>query len=170
MNFKPLDTYKVLNEHKCSTSTFINWHITEVLRSIKRKLTLKRKYSDPFTVVVVRDIHKDVFYELFRCIRDFRSGVGIETKTERNKKGQPTVRSITFTHFGHFRYHAQQLTALGEDDVKNFLAKSFSCKSCAKVLATKENPITITFKYSTNTMTLKSHYVTKNVYGNVTSY
>ena len=102
MNFKPLDTYKVLNEHKCSTSTFINWHITEVLRSIKRKLTLKRKYSDPFTVVVVRDIHKDVFYELFRCIRDFRSGVGIETKTERNKKGQPTVRSIIFTHFGHF--------------------------------------------------------------------
>ena len=121
-------------------------------------------------MVVSRDVHEGTFYQLFRCIRDFKSAVGIETNTITNKKGKPTVRSITFKHFGHFRYHAEHLSKLSGDDVKDFLRKSFPCKSCGKVLATEEKPITITFKYATKTMTLKCHYITKNVYGNVTSY
>lgn len=170
MNFKPLDTYSVLSDHKQKSFDLIKWHITEVLKSIKRKLTLKRKYSDPFTAVVIRDIHSDTFYQLFRCIRDFRSQVGIKTKTEKNKKGKPTLRMITFSHFGHFRFHVGKLTGLSEREVKDHLSKIFPCKSRGQVLATEEKPITISFKCSTNVMTVKCHFQTKNVYGNVTSY
>lgn len=166
----PLDTYKVLKSHKSSTFNLVKWHFEDILKSIKRKLTLKRKYSDPFTCNVSRDIHHDTFYQVFRCIRDYVPSIAVYTEVKRNKK-KVTGYNIKFEHIGPFTFHLSQLAEELKDTVSSeFLRKTFACGSRAKVVATKDKPLVINYKCSTNVMTMICHFETKNSYGNVTSY
>ena len=57
-NVRSLQSYEVLKRHNNASCELIEWHFTEIAKSIKRKITLKRKVTDPFTCTVSRDIHK----------------------------------------------------------------------------------------------------------------
>ena len=43
MSFQPLETYAVLKKHKSDSYELVSWHFSEILKSINRKITLKKK-------------------------------------------------------------------------------------------------------------------------------
>jgi len=169
-NVKSLQSYEVLKRHNNASCELIEWHFTEIAKSIKRKITLKRKFTDPFTCTVSRDIHKTIFYQAFIAVRDYETKFGTQTAVSRNKKNIVTGYSITFEHFGAFKFHLSKLCNQSKQEVANLLSKSFSCGSKGKVIVTNEKPAVITYNCTRNSLTLKCHYETVNVYGNTTSY
>lgn len=166
-----MNTYEILDNHKAETCKLVEWHFTEVTKSIKRKITLKRKFSDPFTCTVNRDLHKDIFYQVFRAIRDYKIQFGTLTEVTRNKKNIVTSYSIFFEHLGSFKYHISKLCKRDKKEIADlYFSKVFSCGSKANIVVTKEKPAVITFKCTRSILTSKCHYTTVNKYGNTTSY
>ena len=159
-SFKPavLETYEVLRSYDCKIFTIIQWHFEEILKGINRKLTLKRKFTDPFTCTVSREIFKDTFYQVFRAIRDYKITVGTYTNVIRNKKKVITGYSFRFVHFGAFKYHFSQLAITEKSVVEQSLSKPFPCGSIANVVITEEKPLEISYKCSSSTLVLKCHF------------
>ena len=168
--FKPLDTYEVLKTNNVLVYDITKWHFEKFLIAINKRLTLKRKYTDPFKVTTTREINKTVFYEIFRALRDFVPHTGITASTEKNKKGSIALYKIQFNHFGTFIYHSSLLTGLSKSEVKKQINKTFSTGCKANVVITDEKPAEIIFKVSTSVCTVKCNFVTINRFGNVTSY
>ena len=170
-NQQPLETYEVLKSNQTSIFEIVQWHFEEIIKGINRKISLKKKYKDPFTCIVTRDIHPSTFYQVFRAIRDYKITFGTKAEVFKNKRKQVTGYSLSFTHFGALKFHLCQLTEKEKEDIeKEFLSKSFACGSRAKVVASDQKPFVITYKCSTSSLTLKCHYETTNSYGNVTSF
>ena len=167
---KPLQSYEILNKHQIETGKLIEWHFIEIVKSLKRKITLKRKFTNPFTCTVTRDLHKNTFYEVFRAVRDFEVKFGTHTSVLRNKKNCITSYTIIFEHFGALKFHLSKLTKKDKTEVVEFLSKSFSCGSKAEIIATEEKPVVLCYRCSNNILTLKCHYKIENVYGRLTSF
>ena len=145
----------------------VKWHFIEILASIQRRITLKRKFKDPFTCVVYRDIHKNIFYQAFRAIRDYPIQFGTFTEVLRNKKNVIIGYSIKFEHLGAFKFHLKQLA---DEDTSNSLSKKFTTGSSAAVVVTPEKPATLNYKVSNSSLTIRVQYEIKNKYGVMTSY
>ena len=171
-HFKPLETYKVLREKDIKISTIIEWHFEEVLKSLNRKISLKRKYKDPFTCIVFRELHTETFKQVFRAVRDYKVqiGTGVKASTTSNKKKETTSYTLTFTCYGPAKYHLRQLANKTESFINKLFTKTFACGSVGKIVITEEKPLGITYKCSTSTMQLKCYYTTTNSFGNVTSF
>lgn len=165
-----LDTYKVLQEEKTSIYEIVNWHFVKILKLLNNRLSLKRRFKNPFLSTVSREINKEIFYRAYRAVRDFPSSIGQSCHTERNKKGTILSYNLKFSHRGTFVHHLSKLCRLSHGEVKELLKKTFpnSCKG--KYIISEEKPIIITYKLSTSICVLKAHFETINKYGNVTSY
>lgn len=169
---KPLESYKSLREKKCLIANTINWHFEEVLKSIGRKVTLKRKFKDPFICTVYREIYIDTFKQVFRAVRDYKTNIGFTTatKTTGRRGSKVSEYSLTFTHLGVAKFHLAQLVNGNKDLVEKAFLKKFTCGSVGKVVVSEEKPLTITYKCSSSNMELKCHFITINSFGNVTSF
>ena len=168
MSFQPLETYEVLKKHKSDSYELVSWHFSEILKSINRKITLKKKLTEPFLCTVVREIHVNIFYQIFRAIRDYKITFGTETSELRNSKKQVTSYSVKFSHFGAFRYHLGQLSGKEKEEVVTLLKKTFPTGGNGNVVVSEEKPVILTYKVST--LVLKCHFETVNRYGHVTSF
>ena len=126
MSFQPLESYEFLKEHKSETFEIVVWHFGEIIQSVHRKISLKQKFSEPFTCLVVREVYPKVFYEIIRAIRDYKIKLGVETSVSRNSKNQVAAYSVKFTHIGVFQYHFGQLSNKGKEEISALLNKTFS--------------------------------------------
>ena len=161
------EPYKILKEHQLSTFTIVQWHFQSVLKSVKRKITLRQSFRNPFTIVLSETIYKDVYYQAYRVICDYPIHFGTKTKTVK-KSGVVKSYEIKFTAIQSLRFHLKQLSNL--DDADQYLKKSFPHGEKGEVLVSEEQPALFFFKVSTNTLTVTMNFSLKNQHGTVFTF
>jgi len=168
--FQELETYEVLKQKNVLVFEIVKWHFQKILSGVNKRLTLKRKFTDPFIASLSREIISNVFFEVYRAVRDFVPFYGFKTSCERNKKGKVVQYHIEFVHLGTFIHHFKELTGLPKTSIKNFIKKTFSTGCKANVVISEEKPFSLTYKLTTSVVTVRCHFETVNRFGNVTSY
>ena len=168
MSFRPLQSYSVLKEHKSSTYNLVKWHFETIVRSIYRKISLKRKYKDPFTCSIFNTIHKDLFYKGFQAVRDYQIQFGRSIEVIKNRKGEIVTYIVKFEHYGAFKFHLKELS--GVENIEDLFKRTFTCGSIGKIKVSAEKPAALTYKCRTNTLHFHIHYEITNKFGNITSY
>lgn len=157
-----LDVYKVLRDHKTKTSDIIEWHFTTVLENIRRKLSLRQAFNDPFTVKLTVVIFNDIVYQAYRAIRDLPTRVGTHCEIQKkNKKVKGYF--IKFTDICALRHHFKELTNL--EFVNYYFSKTFPNGEKAKLKVTPDEPTTFDYKISTNTLQIRIKYSVINKHG-----
>jgi len=116
-----METYTVLEEKNINIIKLVHWHFGIILQSVKRKISNKQTYRDPFFISTTSIIHSDIFYQVFRAIRDYQTTFGTQTQVLRDSKKKVKQYCITFTHFGAFKFYLKKLS--GEEDVLQYLLK-----------------------------------------------
>ena len=159
---RTLDVYKVLREHRSSTSDIIEWHFLSIIESIRRKLTLRQLFNDPFTVKLATVIYKEVFYQAYRAIRDVHTTFGTYCEAEK-KNRKVKGYTIKFTHISALRYHLKQLTNL--DNVDSYFLKTFPNGEKATLKVTEDQPASFDYKISTSTLLIRIKYSVVNKHG-----
>ena len=163
-----IDTYKYLEKHQSETKKLIHWHFKLVLTSLRRKITLRQKYRDPYTITVSTLVHPEVYYQAFRAVRDFDAKIGFTATTERTAKGKAKLHILKFDRLGVFKYHFKKLS-----DVKNigyYCKKEFKRGETGTLEVSADKPAVVTYKISTGTLTLQCSYVCTNSFGHVVSF
>ena len=115
-----LDSYKELKKYKVNISTLLEWHFSTIICSVSRKLTLKQKFRNPWEISICSLIHRDIFFQAYRAIRDFHIEYGRTVQVTKDKKGDIKLIRIIFTHFGALKYHLHQLSGEKLDIVYQF--------------------------------------------------
>ena len=162
------EPYKILEEHKISTFSVLNWHFQEILKSVNRKITLKQSFRHPFTVVLSATIFKELYYQGYRAVRDYPVQFGTETSTLTNKKGVLKSYEIKFTKIQSLRFHLKQLSGL--EDVDVYLKKKFPHEEKGNVIVSEEDPVVLFFKLSTNTLTITMKFQVMNQHGTICNF
>ena len=154
--------YKVLKEHKSTTFEIVEWHFKSIIESIKRKIILRPNYRDPHTVKISVVIFKQVFYQVYRAVRDYPIQFGISCET--NKKGT-IVKGyvIKFSHIAALRFHLKQLSCVEEID--EYFQRKFKHGERAKLTVSEEDPAVFEYKVSTDTLNIRIKYCVVNKYG-----
>ena len=168
-----MNTYEKLNEAKSETAPLINWHFTRLLTSIKRKLTLKQTFRNPWQFSVVESIHISIFRVIYGAVRDYRSEEGrpqpsVHCKTVHQRSGLAKSYEITFSSFFSLIHHLTKLSN-PEAHILEYLRKVIS-KNEINVVVTEEKPVKLFFKVSTSTLTVTGHFQVKNQYGILCSF
>ena len=168
-HFPQLQTYSILKDHNVSSYTLICWHFELILKSTYRRITLKQSLRHPFTVNITESIHKELYYQAFRAVRDYHTPFGTTSETIKDKKGFAKTYKLTFTRIQSLHFHLGKLS--GKDDIKKtYLEKSFPHGEKGKIVVSVEEPAIFFFKTSTNTLTVTMKYQMTNQYGTVCSY
>ena len=150
--------YNLLERRQISLSALWAWHLERIIGAMRRKISFREKIKDPWKIKVEEFIHRDVFVQWYRVLRDFRTEHGRTLdKTEKQY-------TISFHHLGTFMYHLKQLS--GKENVIAF-SKKVKTGSTASVIATAAQPVKITYNISKSTLLFELHYQVINKYGNV---
>ena len=56
-----LDSYKSLRDRKLNLGELVEFHIKSIIESVYRKITLKQKYKNPWSVEISGVIYSDIF-------------------------------------------------------------------------------------------------------------
>ena len=163
-----MDTYKHLTSHKSDTGALVHWHFKLVLQSIRRKITSKQTFRDPFTVCVTLLINPDLFFQAYRAVRDYTIQLGIKTECQKTAKKKVKSYSIQFERLGVFKFHIAKLSNC--ENISYYLKKTFKCGGKGAVDVSQEKPAILTYKVSTGTLTLKCFFTYTNSYGHICSY
>lgn len=164
-----MQSYDELRKSEVKVSPVLEWHLKRVLNSIHRKITFKQKFKNPWCVEVVEYLYKDIFYQFFRAVRDYRTSFGRNVDIVREKSGTPKEYILKFSHFGALVFHLNLATNKTCDIAKLF-TKSNPLGNTAEIEVSEEKPAVIRYKIKTGTMTIKMHYCVKNKYGNICSF
>lgn len=163
------EPYKILKEHQLSSFTIVQWHFESILKSIKRRITIRQSFRNPFTIEFTEIIYKEVYYQAYRVIRDYPTQFGTETKTVKNKSGIVKSYEIKFTAIQALRFHLKQLSNI-DDAAEQYLKKSFPHGEKGEVSVSEEQPALFFFKVSTNTLTVTMKFSIKNQHGTVCTF
>lgn len=163
-----MDTYKYLEKHQSETNKIIYWHFKLVLTSLRRKITLRQKYRDPYTITVTTLIHPDIYYQAFRAVRDFETKIGFTAITERTGKGKAKLHIVKFDRLGVFKYHLQKLSNI--KNISHYFKKDFKRSETETIEVSAEKPAVLSYKVSTGTLTFQCSYVCTNSFGHVCSF
>ena len=160
------DSYKYLKEKKVDVVPILKDSIVVLLKSIKRRLSSRASVRNPWKVVVKHHIHRSIFIEFYRAIRDFKSEFGrtISKTFDRKKNLKQIV--IQFNHIGPLKYHLLQAV----DDsivVTNYIKKSIVGGGSAKIVVSAEKPFTFKYDLNKNSLTVNGVYEVVNRYGNI---
>ena len=110
-----LQTYEILKTKKVDIASLLEFHFTQVLNSIRRRLTPRQKFRNPWTIEVQREIFSPAFIELYRAVKDYIISFGREVTVERNSKGVLKLITIKFTHKGAFKFHLSKIAGIAEN-------------------------------------------------------
>lgn len=169
MSFQPLESYEELKKSKIKVSPVLEWHLFRVINSIHRKIIFRQKFRNPWCVEVVEFIHKDIYYQFFRAVRDYHITYGRTETLVCDKSGHPKEYNLKFTHFGAFSFHFEKATNKSVD-IRKLFKKSNAIGNIAEIEISEEKPATVDYKIKTGAMTIKLHYSVKNKFGNVCSF
>ena len=164
-----LDSYKSLRDRKLNLGELVEFHIKSIIESVYRKITLKQKYKNPWSVEISGVIYSDIFIQIYRAIKDYSTAYGRNITTIRDKKGALVSIKIEFIHIGALKLHLKELTG-GNIDIKEYFKRKWSNGCSAKIIATEAKPATLLFKLKTHKYTFNLNYTVKNKYGEICSF
>ena len=152
--------YNILDGKSVSVANLWEWHLPHIVDGISRKLSFRKRIKNPWKISVQEYIIREVFVQWYRVLREFQTEHGRTlTKTERKY-------TISFNHYGTFKFHFTKLSGNSVDLSKKFI-KEDKLGNRAKVVATTRKPIIITYDVRKALMTININYEVTNKYGNV---
>ena len=163
------DTYKSLQQYKTSTSTLVEYHLNNILKAMRIKLKENQTFVNPYNPNFNEKIHPEIFYKIYRTVRDSSNKYGIVCPATKGKKGNKSYQ-MEFKNYEIWNYHATKLHNQKYDPLHNYLFKTFPSKSTAKVIINLDKPLIITYKVSTTTCCLSFFYSLTNQHGTIVSY
>ena len=165
-----MESYERLKTKKTDTAKIIEWHFQTILKNIKRRITFRQRYRNPWHIEVTERIQRDVFIASFKAIRDYTVQFGTTIDIDKDRKGIATKYTITFNHLGAFKFHIHKLSNIEKDKIVKQYFKKMSNNGVAEVSVTDNKVATIEYKCSTSTLKLKLSYTVKNNYGTICSF
>lgn len=164
-----MESYERLKSKKIDVVNLLEWHFTTICKSINKRLTFRQKYKNPWTIELFERVHRGVFIEAFKAIRDFTVEFGRTIAVTRDKKGVATKYIITFTHLGAFKHHLHKLSNLSKDNIA-VLFKKTSDKGTAEVTVTEDKQSVIVYDCRSSNLKVTLSYTVTNKYGAVCSF
>ena len=161
MEFNP---YIVFKSKTISVSEILKFHFEDIAKEIKRKISSRITIRNPWQILISHKIHKDLFFEWYRAVRDYIPSLGVTTSVKRNKRNILTSITITFVRRGTFKFHFNQ--ALSGNSITNYLTKSIG--TCTgNVIVLQDKPVTIIYNMVKGNMKIVLNYQVTNRYGNI---
>ena len=139
------DTYEVGKHENISMAKLLEFHFKEVLCSMQRKLSTKKKLRDRFVILTKERMMKEVFRAAYRMVRDHRVRHGVKASTETKQDGALKSYSLVFTDVVSLRYHVKKLAGVElhsrSDDIQtdNF-TRELKGGNRAEVCCTADKP------------------------------
>ena len=137
---------------------------------ISRRLTPKEKFTNPWKIILHRDIYSFVFIEFYRAIKDYKISFGRNFSVKKDRRGKITSIIIKFIHEGTLLFHLSCVSNKSTSEVKQFFRKTWNNGNRAKVIVNEEKPAVLTYNNLKHTLTFQLHYELKNNYGTVCSF
>ena len=165
-----MESYDRLKAKKTDTQKIVEWHFRTVAETIKRRITFRQNFKNPWSIEILERVQRDVFISAFQAIRDYHIEYGRTLHVERDNKGFGKVYTITFSHLGAFTYHLRKLGGIEKEELSSFFVKTSNINGTAEVNVTTEKPAIFVYKCSTSVLKLTLSYSVKNKYGTVISF
>ena len=162
-------SYERLSSKKIDVSNLLQWHFTNIVKSINRRLSFRQKFKNPWTVELTEIIHRDLFVQAFIAIRDFPATFGRVVYIEKDKKGVSKKYTITFTHLGCMRHHLHKLSGIPKTELDSLFSKE-SKKGIARIVVNAEKKGVIVYDCKNNSLKFNICYEVTNRYGVVCSF
>jgi len=164
------DPYVQLDSKKIEVIKLLHWKFESIVKSLNRRLTFRQKYKNPWMVELTETIHRDIFVQAFKAIRDFPTEFGRALQVVRDRKGTGTHYKITFHHLGCFRHHIHKLSGISKDELDKLFAKKSPTKGKIQVVVTEEKSAVVSFDCKKSLLKLTVYYSVTNRYGVVCSF
>ena len=152
-------SYERFASKECNVSVITEWTFQQILTTVKRRLTFREKYSNPWTVVLVETIHSSIF----QAVRDHIVHHNITLNVQRNRSsGEGEKFSMVFKHLGELVFHLHKLSGISKAEVQSYFLKEGKNDRKAEVILSEEKPFTIKYIVKTSKMTISLYYEIKN--------
>ena len=158
------ESYEILKTKKVKTSVLLEWNFRSILKTVSRRITQRKKFKNPWTVLVSVDIHSSVYLEFYHAVKDYKIEFGRKVVVTRDKKNLIKEVKISFTHRGTLKFHLQQICNC--EQILPF-EKKWSNGNSAKIIVSEEKPAIFTFLKNKHKLTFSLHYKVLNKYGTV---
>jgi hypothetical protein len=160
------NSYAIFQVKKVEILPIVNFQFKILLGKVHRRLSIRQTIRNPWKVVVVESIHRNIILEWFKAVRDHSTRFGRCTEEKRDKKGVLTELFIKFIDIRSFVFHFSKAIDFTNRSAKFYTTKKIrGCK--IRVTASEEHPIIFHFHVRRSKVTLTLHYEVKNRYGNV---
>ena len=149
----------------------MNYHFSEILTSITRKLTEKEKFKNAWQIQVERTIHHSIFNPFHKAVRDFKLNFGrkISYTYYANKRDIKEI-VIEFHHFGSFNFHTSKAAGVDKEIQKGKYRKTWKSGNTTSLVVSEQKPLTFKYLWRTNMLKIEAHYMLENKYGTVCSF
>ena len=160
-------SYQILEEKKIYVKQILEFHIKSVINILKRRITFREKYKNPWRAEAEVLIQFDIFYNWYKSIEDYTTSFGRTLEVVRSKNRKAKHFKIEFNHLGSLNLHLEKITGYKVSDLLWKKNKKSGAK--AKLLVNTEKRAIIDYKVSTGIMKMSVYYEAKNRYGIVCS-
>ena len=154
------DSHELFSKENVKAKQIVSYHFSKLLAKIPQKISTRKTFSDPWTVVLSCEIEPTLFYRFYRAIKDHKLtkilSEFMECSVIRNNKIIISDYKISFHTVGLFRRNMKKIC----DKDNWLLSKKFPDQS----LGTIES-IVITYKVSTGKCVFKLPYSITSLYG-----
>ena len=169
------DSYQALRKAKSNTTELLRWHFTTILEGIYRRLVTKEKFKDPWEIRVKLSVHRSVFLEFYKAVRDHVTSYGRTTTSTKGKAGKIKTYQIEFEKLASFVRHVslifQHAESEGQIKVNGYLKRTWdSSGSTATVICSADKPIKVQYSTVKSKLTVQIKYEVTNKYGETCSY
>jgi len=135
-----------------------------VLQKVKRRLTQRKNFKDPWTIVVFVDIHTTAYFQLYLAIKNYKTEYGRTIELTKNKKRKLTSIKITFTHLGSLKHHLKKICKC---NINEYFERKWRNGNRAKGIVNEERPAILTFNTLKHQLQFKVSYELSNRYGTI---
>jgi len=63
-------SYERYKTKEVAVAEIAQWRFAEILKTVKRRITFKEKFNNPWTITVTEQIHRSIFVAVYQAIRD----------------------------------------------------------------------------------------------------
>ena len=148
-------SYEKFFSKECNVSDIAEWKFLEFLKIIKRRLTFRQKFTNPWSIILTESIHRSIFVPVYQAIRDHIVHRAISMKVERNRIGEGEKFHIEFKHVEELIFHLSKICKITKDEVRSFFYKQGTNERKAKVIVSEEKPFSLAFDAKKSRITIK---------------
>jgi hypothetical protein len=159
------NSYSALEAAKTHIKPILVFHLHDILKSIKRRITTRLSLRDQRKITYTCTIHLNIFHEFFRAVRDFRTAFGAMVQRVTDKKNILKTLVIEFSNIYSFKLHIKELD--NKINIFELFTKSFPAGVKGNIVLSEEKPLRFEFNVKRHILKVTCHYEIKNRYGNV---